>query len=436
MQEPWSLTATLSRMPGRALVVVLAHFAAGSAWAQDPTLVRRDDSGNLSAGTLTLAGNLALPNTGASVGSVTMGGVRFLHSFGSGNTFIGANAGNTSMIGPANTGVGFNVLVLNTTGFNNSAVGNGALTSNTTGGSNSAFGHSALANNTMGNNNSAFGLNALSSNTSGQFNAAFGGFALSSNTTGVGNSAFGNGALNLNTTGHDNSAFGANALSSSLMQGGSNSAFGNGALLSFRSGDSNTAIGAGAGANLTTGSNNIYLGNPGAIGESGVIRMGLVGSHTAAFIAGIFGATNGSGVAVFVNSAGQLGTSTSSRRLMDEIAEMGEESAVLMKLLPVAFYYKPEYDATRTRQYGLLAEEVAEVAPHLVLSDKDGTPQTVRYQFVTAMLLNEVQKQRRLAEQQKTENEEQRRTIARQQIEIQDLAARLGRLEDARTGGR
>jgi hypothetical protein len=68
-----------------------------------------------------------------------------------------------------------------------------------------------------------------------------------------------------------------------------------------------------------------------------------------------------------------------------------------MKLRPVAFYYKQEYDETRTRQYGLVAEEVAQVAPELVLSDKDGAPQTVRYHFVNAMLLNEVQRQRRLA---------------------------------------
>src|SRR5260370_23092950 len=72
---------------------------------------------------------------------------------------------------------------------------------------------------------------------------------------------------------------------------------------------------------------------------------------------------------------------------------MGRESDVLMKLRPVAFYYKPEYAETRTRQYGLVAEEVAEVAPELVLSDKNGAPQTVRYHFENAMLLNEVQKQ-------------------------------------------
>ena len=94
---------------------------------------------------------------------------------------------------------------------------------------------------------------------------------------------------------------------------------------------------------------------------------------------------------------------------------MAGESDLLMKLRPVSFYYKPELDPTHTRQYGLVAEEVAQVSPQLVVFDEDGVPQTVRYHFVNAMLLNEVQKQRS--------------TIARQQAEIQDLAARLAKLE-------
>jgi hypothetical protein len=123
-----------------------------------------------------------------------------------------------------------------------------------------------------------------------------------------------------------------------------------------------------------------------------------------------------------VNLSGQLGSATSSRRFKHQIANMGTESDLLMKLRPVAFYYKPELDETQTRQYGLVAEEVAKVAPQLVVYDENGAPQTVRYHFVNAMLLNEVQKQRRVFD-------EQQSTIARQQAEIQDMAARLARLE-------
>jgi hypothetical protein len=40
-----------------------------------------------------------------------------------------------------------------------------------------------------------------------------------------------------------------------------------------------------------------------------------------------------------------------------------------------------------------VAEEVAEVAPQLVVFDAEGRPETVRYHFVNAMLLDQVQKQ-------------------------------------------
>jgi polyhydroxyalkanoate synthesis regulator phasin len=127
---------------------------------------------------------------------------------------------------------------------------------------------------------------------------------------------------------------------------------------------------------------------------------------------------------------------TSSRRYKEGIADLGAESDILMKLRPVTFYYKAEFDPGHNRQYGLVAEEVAEVARDLVVFGKDGLPQAVRYHFVNAMLLNEVQKQRQLIEEHQRANEkqeqlveEQRSTIARQQAEIQDLAARLTKLE-------
>jgi hypothetical protein len=127
-------------------------------------------------------------------------------------------------------------------------------------------------------------------------------------------------------------------------------------------------------------------------------------------------------VAVYVNADGQLGTTPSSRRYKQQIADMSAESHVLMKLRPVSFYYRPELDEAHVRQYGLVTEEVAEAAPDLVAYDKDGAPQAVRHHFVNAMLLNEAQKQRRLVEEQKAT--------------IQDLEARLARLEAALAGER
>jgi len=67
---------------------------------------------------------------------------------------------------------------------------------------------------------------------------------------------------------------------------------------------------------------------------------------------------------VYVDSNGQLGTAVSSRRFKEQMRDMGDSSNALMKLRPVTFLYKPEYDkGPRILHYGLIAEEVAEVYP-------------------------------------------------------------------------
>jgi Chaperone of endosialidase len=365
-------------------------------------IVRRNGSGSFSAGTVTLAGALALPSTAAaSAGVITVGGNRFLHTFGTNNTFAGNLAGNTTLTGNSITAFGASALSANTSANFNSAFGYNALLSSTTGGSNSAFGGGTLVVNTTGIYNSAFGANALLSNN-GSANAAFGGLA-----------------LQFNDAGGSNSAFGYNALGT-LATGGSNTAIGSSALGFVNVGTNNVAIGASAGQALATGSGNIYIGNDGMAFESNFLRIGS--SQTATFVAGIFGQTSASGVAVLVNNLGKLGTILSSRRYKQEIADLDRESDVLMKLRPVAFYYRPEHDDTHTRQYGLVAEEVAAVAPQLVVFDQEGQPQTVRYHFVNAMILNEVQKQRRTGE-------EQRQVMERQEQELNELRARLSRME-------
>jgi hypothetical protein len=398
---------------------------------------------------LGFAGNSTLTGVGnAAVGALALAA----NTTGAHDSALGASALSANTTGYGNSAFGYFALTANTTGVQNEAFGSGTLTANTTGSQNAAFGLAALAANTTGASNSAFGYGALTTNTTGIQNEAFGIDALFANTTGSGNSAFGGGALAKNTTGGSssktggNSAFGNFALYTSTTAGG-NSAFGYSALTADTTGNNNVAVGAAALAKVTSGggniavgtgaggnlsgaeSNNIYVGNSGIAGESNTIRIGFIGTQTAAFIAGISGETSPNGVEVFVNGTGQLGTTTSSRRFKHQIADMSEESDVLMKLRPVSFYYKPELDETQTRQYGLVAEDVAQVAPQLVVFDKDGAPQTVRYHFVNAMLLNEVQKQRRLIEEQQKTNEEQNGTIARQQQEIQDLAARMAKLE-------
>lgn len=102
---------------------------------------------------------------------------------------------------------------------------------------------------------------------------------------------------------------------------------------------------------------------------------------------------------------------------------MGDSTSALMKLRPVTFLYKPEYaNGDRTLQYGLIAEEVAKVYPELVAYDKDGKPYSVRYQYITTMLLNEVQKQYHRAEA-------EAKVIGAQEQKIDELEQRLSQLE-------
>ena len=313
-----------------------------------------------------------------------------------------------------NTAVGISALSSNTTGNLNTAVGDRALLSNTEGYNNSASGKNALRDNTKGYYNTAIGANALRLNTEGFSNTANGAGALYSNigssTTGHSKTAMGSGALYSNIGGNFNTAIGSSALYDNNA-GYGNIAVGSSALKDNSSGYHNTAVGVSAGEYGAefTGSNNIYIGynvSPGTATESDTIRIGRIGTNgqTNTHIAGIHGITITGGTAVYVNTNGRLGTVLSSRRYKQDIEEMGDASSNLMKLRPVAFHYRPEYaDGPRTMQYGLIAEEVAEVYPELVVYDPEtGRPQTVSYHLVNAMLLNEVQKQqRKISEQEK-----------------------------------
>jgi hypothetical protein len=80
------------------------------------------------------------------------------------------------------------------------------------------------------------------------------------------------------------------------------------------------------------GSSNIYLGEIStALSESNSIRIGAQGSglgqQNVTYIAGIYGSTSSSGVPVYINSNGQLGTLTSSIRFKEQIRDMGRTAA-------------------------------------------------------------------------------------------------------------
>jgi septal ring factor EnvC (AmiA/AmiB activator) len=161
----------------------------------------------------------------------------------------------------------------------------------------------------------------------------------------------------------------------------------------------------------------------------------MEGTQTATFIAGIYGATVAGGTAVYINPSGHLGTVTSSARFKQEIQAMGKSSEVLLSLRPVTFRYKPELDPNGLAQFGLVAEEVANVDADLVVRDKEGKPYSVRYDQVNAMLLNEFLKEHQafLKEQRKVEAQEA--TIAELKQDFQSKLAEQQRQIKALTSG-
>jgi hypothetical protein len=234
---------------------------------------------------------------------------------------------------------------------------------------------------------------------------------------------FGTEARGIGTDGNDNTASGAGTLVSNTT-GSRNTATGHLALSANTTGNNNTAVGNGAGSSATTGSNNIYIGHNGFAAEGSTIRIGTGGTQTKTFIAGISGVTTGLGgaKAVVIDSNGQLGTVSSSRRFKEDIRDMGEASQRLLRLRPVAFRYRQPYaDGSKPLQYGLIAEEVAEVLPELVAYGRDGQPETVMYHILPAMLLNEVQQQHRQIEAQQEQMNAKAAQIWRLTRQVQEL---------------
>ena len=336
------------------------------------------------------------------------------------NTAEGDNALQSLTSGTSNTAIGFDALFSNTTGSNNTATGIGALGSNTTGSDNTANGFGALLLNTTGPNNTAVGFEVLFANTTGFENAGTGSRALFANTTGFHNTADGFSALVRNTTGNHNTANGDDALSANTI-GNFNTTDGAHSLENNSTGSANTALGFGAGNNVTTAGNVICIG-------SGVVGANVSNS---CYIGSIFGQTSSGGAAVFINSSGKLGTITSSRRFKEEIRPMAQSSEVLFALKPVIFRYKKEIEPQKIPQFGLVAEDVEAVDPDLVVRDKDGKVNTVRYEAINAMLLNEFLKEHRTVQELKQEISALAATVKEQTAQIQKVSARIDASEPA-----
>ena len=440
----------------------------------------------------TAEGDSALLKLSSGTDNTAIGfGALFSNTTGNRNTAIGTSALDSSMSASDTTATGFQALAINSTGTNNTADGSRALISNTTGNNNTANGSGALAHNTNGSDNTATGYAALfnlgfdgidntaigsgtlADDISGSFNTAIGfqallhntannntavgGQALLTNTNGSGNTATGVSALFKNTSGNSNTADGLEALFSNTtgsnntadgllalennIGGHDNIAVGFQALKGNTSGSNNVALGSNGGSNLTTGSNNIDIGAPGSSGEANTVRIGKQGIQKQTFIAGIFGVAV-SGSTVVVKSTGKLGVASSSARFKDDIKPMDKASEAIFALKPVNFRYKKELDPEGIPQFGLIAEEVEKVNPDLVGRDDSGKVNTVRYEAVNAMLLNEFLKEHRTVESLKatamkaeTKAEQEEATIdklnsivAGQQKQIETLSAGLQRI--------
>ncbi len=227
--------------------------------------------------------------------------------------------------------------------------------------------------------NTAEGTNALFSLTSGVGNNAIGFQALLHNTTGIHNTADGFAAMSRTTTGQHNTATGDEALGSNTTG-------------SFNTADGGHAL-----------ENNTGTGNT----------------------ANVFNRTSAVGAAVFVNSSGKLGTITSSRRFKEEIEPMAQASEGLFALKPVTFRYKKGIDPQRIPQFGLVAEDVEAVNPDLVVRDEEGKVNTVRYDAVNAMLLNEFLKEHRKVEELSSIVAEQRKEVNALAAAVKEQAAQV-----------
>lgn len=225
---------------------------------------------------------LALPSSTASpdVGYISIGGTKFMHSFGSLNVFLGENAGNYTLgAAVGNTGIGYHSLISLVSGSSNTAIGYSSLSNVTTGSQNTAVGDVSLASVTIGNRNTGVGSGSLAVVSSSSYNTGIGYLSLSNVQTGLG----------LNT------------------------ALGYATATALATGASNIFIGDHAGSSYTTSeSSNIIIANTGTIADNNTIRIGTQGSgagqQNKAFMAGIIGVTVSSPTSVVIDSVtGQLG---------------------------------------------------------------------------------------------------------------------------------
>jgi endosialidase-like protein len=377
-----------------------------------------------------------------------------------------------------NTAEGDNALLSLTTGFYNSAFGFDALLVLTDASFDTGLGAGALLLDNGG-SNTAVGAGSLLNNSTGGSNTAVGTFALFTNIDGGGHTAVGSGALQNNTASGlfaANTAVGVSALTTSTT-GGANVAVGEGALFGVDTGSGNTCIGALAGSAYTADeTSNICIGagTGGSAGDNNTIRIGdglpsggigvldagpaanfvvigtglntqgisigtLIGFGNASIanglstttgasscnIGGIFNQTPPAGShAVVVGPNNQLADATlSSRRFKKDIAPIDKLSEGILALRPVTFHWKS--DDTNEPEFGLVAEEVAEVNLDWITHNPQGEVSGVRYETIPILLLNEFLKEHKKVEEQQANIAELKSTVGVLTAQLKEQAAQI-----------
>jgi hypothetical protein len=315
----------------------------------------------------------------------------------------------------------------------NTAEGQDALFSLTSGGFNTAVGGHALYGDSTGGSNTGVGAFALAANSEGYWNVAVGQGALRNNSVSA-NVAVGTQALYNNTDGLSNTATGYQALFKN-NHGDQNAAFGQNSLHENISGNHNTAIGWEAGAGNRSGSGDIYIGSGTTAnfeGEAGTIHIGnaFYSGYNACYIQGIYGKSVDPSTqqTAVIDEFGKLGSVISSRRFKRDIKPIDKASEAILALKPVTFYYKE--DAKNTPCFGLIAEDVADVNPSLIIRDKTGEILSVRYEQINAMLLNEFLKEHRKVQKLEKARADEQREIAELKQQVRAQAAAIQKVSD------
>jgi hypothetical protein len=325
-----------------------------------------------------------------------VGGFNISGNGTAGGTFAGNIVNATTQFNIANA------RILSVPGTDNTFLGNGAGTSNSLGTNNSFFGRDAGINNTTGSNNSFFASDTGFGNTSGSNNSFFGSVAGNSNT-GSNNSFYGYRAASTNLTGSNNTIIGAFA---GVGTSG----------LSFA-----TAIGSYAEVNA---SDTIVLGKTAGTYPGGGSRLA-----DTVIVRGwlqLDALATAGGNSLCWNNIHQVALCSSSLRYKKNIAPFSTGLSLVQRLHPIHFEWKDG----GMQDIGFAAEDVADIEPLLVTHNAKGEVEGVKYDRISAVLVNAVKEQQAQIGAQQTQLKQQQEQLSAQQQQIKKQQSLIDGLKE------